>query len=138
MVQDVHARIILQSTIQRFQKEPNRSSLVLFTTYIISHIALMTSNEEKAEPRRDRKVVHNCHDYANEVEKVEDLQHQQMEEHTQSSNMNRGERNFPVMLHYMLDELVKDGFDDVVSWQPHGRCFLVHKQQQFVEQVLSL
>jgi hypothetical protein len=97
----------------------------------------MTSNEEKTEPR-NRKVVHNCHDYANEVEKVEDRHHQLMEEHMHSSNMNRGERNFPVMLHYMLDELVKDGFDDIVSWQPHGRCFLVHKQQQFVEQVLSL
>jgi hypothetical protein len=96
------------------------------------------SNQEKAE-HRNEKVVHNYHDYANEVEKVEeslgDLHH--MEEHTQSS-MNRGEQNFPVKLHYMLNELEKDGMDDIVSWQPHGRCFLVHKQQQFVEQVLPL
>jgi hypothetical protein len=103
--------------------------------HLISHFT-MTSNEEKKEPRNE-KVLHNYHDYANEVEKVKDLHHQQMEELPQSA-MNRGERNFPVMLHYMLDELVKDGFDDIVSWQPHGRCFLVHKQQLFVEQVLSL
>jgi hypothetical protein len=111
----------------------------------------MTSNKEKAETH-DVKVVHDYHDYANAAEKgegsLEDLHHQQMEKRTQLSNtnrgerkfpvMNHGERNFPVMLHYMLDELEKDGFDDVVSWQPHGRCFLVHKQKQFVEQVLSL
>jgi hypothetical protein len=98
-------------------------------------------NEEKAETRNE-KVVHNYHDYANEVEKgegsLEGLHHQQMEEYTQSSSMNRGEQNFPVMLHYMLNELMKDGMDGIVSWQPHGRCFLVHKQQQFVDQVLPL
>jgi hypothetical protein len=98
-------------------------------------------NDEKAETRNE-KVVHNYHDYANEVEKgegsLEDPHHKQIEEHTQSSSMNRGEQNFPVMLHYMLNELMKDGMDNVVSWQPHGRCFLVHKQQQFVDQVLPL
>jgi hypothetical protein len=99
------------------------------------------SNEEKAEQHIE-KVVHNYHDYASEVEKGEeslgDL-HQHVEEHTQSSNMsNGGEQNFPVKLHYMLNELEKDGMDDIVSWQPHGRCFLVHKQQQFVDHVLPL
>jgi hypothetical protein len=101
------------------------------------------NNEEKAE-QHNEKVVHNYHDYANEVEKVEtesagDLHYQHLEEHTPSSSMsNGGEQNFPVKLHYMLNELEKDGMDDIVSWQPHGRCFLVHKQQQFVEQVLPL
>jgi hypothetical protein len=100
----------------------------------------MTSqhNEEKAGDRYE-KVVHNYHDYANEVEKGEgrlgDLHH--MEKHTQSST-NRGEENFPVKLHYMLDELEKDGMEHIVSWQPHGRCFLVHNQDQFVEQILPL
>jgi hypothetical protein len=97
------------------------------------------SNEEKVEHRIE-KVVHNYHDYANEGEKTEeimgDLQH--TEERTQSSTMSRGEQNFPVKLHYMLNELEKDGMGDIVSWQPHGRCFLVHKQQQFVEQILPL
>jgi hypothetical protein len=96
------------------------------------------SNEEVEH--RIEKVVHNYHDFANEGEKAEesmgDLQH--TEEHTQAPSMNRGEQNFPVKLHYMLSELEKDGMDDIVSWQPHGRCFLVHKQQQFVEQVLPL
>ena len=28
---------------------------------------------------------------------------------------------FPVKLHYVLEEVKKDGLDDIVSWQPHGR-----------------
>jgi hypothetical protein len=111
------------------------------TSIFILQFAMTTkhkSNEEKAEQRIE-KVVHNYHDYSNEAEKAEesigDLQ--QMEEHPQSA-MNRGEQNFPVKLHYMLNELEKDGMDGIVSWQPHGRCFLVHKQQLFVEQVLPL
>jgi hypothetical protein len=92
--------------------------------------------EEKAE-QRNKKVVHSYHDYANETKKLAERAENQhyMDEHTQP---NPGEENFPVKLHYMLTELETDGMDDIVSWQPHGRCFLVHRQQQFVEKVLPL
>merc|ERR1712150_10742 len=30
----------------------------------------------------------------------------------------------------------KNGFTEIVSWQPHGRCFLVHKTKEFVDIVL--
>ena len=36
----------------------------------------------------------------------------------------------------MLDDAERKGFDDIVSWQPHGRCFVVHKVKEFVEQIL--
>jgi hypothetical protein len=90
--------------------------------------------EEKGE-HRNEKVVHNYHDYANEVEKVVAEDQRYMDEPVQS---NQGEENFPVKLHYMLTELEIDGMDDIVSWQPHGRGFLVHKHQLFVEKVLPL
>ena len=35
----------------------------------------------------------------------------------------------------LLDAELK-GFDDIVSWQPHGRCFVVHKVKEFVDQIL--
>jgi hypothetical protein len=100
------------------------------------------ANEEKAAYPNE-KVVHNYHDYANAVENGAESPGDgdllDMEEHMQSSILNQsGEQNFPVKLHYMLNELEKDGMDNIVSWQPHGRCFLVHKQQQFVEEVLPL
>ena len=29
--------------------------------------------------------------------------------------------SFPVKLHYMLADVEKDGFEDIVSWSSHGR-----------------
>ncbi|CAB9496758.1 shock factor protein [Seminavis robusta] len=46
------------------------------------------------------------------------------------------EVSFPARLHYMLNELEKDGLSHIVSWQPHGRCFLVHDKKKFVDLVL--
>lgn len=46
--------------------------------------------------------------------------------------------NFPVKLHYMLSELEKDGLHEIISWQPHGRCFVVHKQKELVDKILPL
>jgi hypothetical protein len=98
--------------------------------------------EAEEHDEHDEKVVHNYHDYANKVDgvaKSEDQHHHREEASTPSMRaMSRGEQNFPVKLHYMLSELETDGMDDIVSWQPHGRCFLVHKQQEFVDKVLHL
>lgn len=43
---------------------------------------------------------------------------------------------FPVKLHSMLDRIDADGLAHVVSWQPHGRCFVVHKPKEFVDHVM--
>lgn len=40
---------------------------------------------------------------------------------------------FPFKLHEMLK---KHEFEDMVAWQPHGRCFMIRKVEQFVEDVL--
>lgn len=47
------------------------------------------------------------------------------------------ERSFPVALHYLLSEPdeVRD-FQGIISWQPHGRCFMVRDKKRFVEEVL--
>jgi hypothetical protein len=46
--------------------------------------------------------------------------------------------NFPEILHYVLSDMEKDGLQHVASWQPHGRCFVVHDQKIFVEKILPL
>jgi hypothetical protein len=87
----------------------------------------------------EKAEQHYYHDYANEAEMLSERNEDQrsMEHHhTQTDHV--GEANFPAKLHYMLTELETDGMDDIVSWQPHGRCFIVHKQQQFLEKVLPL
>lgn len=40
---------------------------------------------------------------------------------------------FPLKLHEMLIATAAEGMGDIVSWQPHGRCFLVHKPKEFVD-----
>ena len=51
------------------------------------------------------------------------------------------DRNFSMKLYDMVDQQegnVRRSLEDIVSWQPHGRCFMVHKQKEFVEQILPL
>lgn len=43
---------------------------------------------------------------------------------------------FPIKLHNMLRGTAMDGLDHIVSWQPHGRCFIVHQPQKFVTEVM--
>ncbi|GAX09636.1 hypothetical protein FisN_19Lh097 [Fistulifera solaris] len=43
---------------------------------------------------------------------------------------------FPVRLYTMLEVTKKEGFEHIVSWQVHGRCFMVHSPQKFVTDVL--
>jgi HSF-type DNA-binding len=51
---------------------------------------------------------------------------------------------FPAKLHYVLEQVEKDqeqhgiggGDDDVISWQPHGRAFLVQDREKFVNEYL--
>jgi hypothetical protein len=44
---------------------------------------------------------------------------------------------FPTKLHAALLELEQKGQDHIASWAPHGRCFTIHKSQEFVDQVSS-
>ena len=73
-------------------------------------------------------VEHKYHDFSKLTEK----------DVSNSNALPNSDQNFPVKLHYMLSEIGKDGMDDIVSWQPHGRCFVVHKQKEFVEKILPL
>ena len=43
---------------------------------------------------------------------------------------------FPFKLHNMLENIQQDGLAHIVSWQPHGRCFLVRDQTAFVSEVM--
>ncbi len=41
---------------------------------------------------------------------------------------------FPVKLHRLLEE---GKYPDIISWQPHGRCFLLRKPHEFVTKVMT-
>ena len=80
----------------------------------------------------DRKVQHNYRDHANVTDSMSGLAVNNELAHSAS------DRNFPVKLHFMLNELESDGLSHIVSWQPHGRCFVVHKQEDFVSTILPM
>ena len=46
------------------------------------------------------------------------------------------QRGFPELLHFVIDEMEKDGLSDICSWQPHGRSFMVHDQKRFEAEIL--
>jgi len=46
------------------------------------------------------------------------------------------DQTFPVKLHQLLSGSDDDGFSHIVSWQPHGRSFIVKNHKDFVEKVL--
>ena len=79
--------------------------------------------------QQQRKVRHNYQDNAEVTQK---------ESEDANKPVHASDRNFPVKLHFMLNELEADGLSHIVSWQPHGRCFLVHKQEAFVKQILPM
>ena len=80
--------------------------------------------------KRGRPVIvvqHNYHDHLQEKESDYPLRQK-----------SRGGVSipFPRKLHEMLDKAMAEGHGDIVSWQPHGRCFVVHKPRDFQDIVL--
>lgn len=73
-------------------------------------------------------VQHNYHDYSEENEA----------DHRHRNQKSRGgvAIPFPLKLHDMLEKAMNEGYGDIVSWQPHGRSFVVHKPQEFQDIVL--
>jgi len=49
---------------------------------------------------------------------------------------NGGAAPFPMKLHLMLSDVEKDGTSHIISWQPHGRCFVVHMPKDFVSRIM--
>lgn len=43
---------------------------------------------------------------------------------------------FPEKLHELLESASEQGLEEIIGWQPHGRCFVVHKPKEFVEVIM--
>ena len=39
-------------------------------------------------------------------------------------------------LHSLLERVEGDGLSHIISWQPHGRCFIIHKPKEFADVIL--
>jgi len=72
-------------------------------------------------------VIHNYHDHLNDDD---------VEVGSSPSVKGGVTTAFPLRLHELLDQIEDDGLAHVVSWQPHGRCFVVHDHKEFTEKVM--
>ncbi|CAJ1936521.1 unnamed protein product [Cylindrotheca closterium] len=122
-----------------------RSAMPMSMPQSVQDSPFMGAKQDATKPRRRRKpqkpgktaklndrhfVVHNYHDHANDVPE-NDLQ-------DVPSSKRRGgvSMSFPIKLHAILDQVEEDGLSHVISWQPHGRCFLIHKPKEFTDYVM--
>jgi hypothetical protein len=94
------------------------------------------------DEHHDHRVEHNYHDHCTEKESLDFfpaglglLTPYHLFPHSPGG---RGkEHSFPVKLHYMLEQIDTQGHAaHIVSWQSHGRCFVVHKPEEFVAHIL--
>lgn len=47
-----------------------------------------------------------------------------------------GDGTYALRLHEMLEDAEKEGHQHIVSWQPHGRAFRIHKEKEFADQIM--
>jgi hypothetical protein len=114
----------------------------------------LEQDDKASRPKRRRKpqkpgltaknqerhfVVHNYHDHAGDTP-----QEMVASEGSCGSSSGGGEHrrrggiavSFPAKLHVVLDQIALDGYDHVISWQPHGRAFAIHQPKVFTEKVM--
>ena len=92
------------------------------------------SDSDAAPTKKDRKIKreiqHNYHDHANDDGSI----------YLETPIVSKGGVTipFPMKLHNMLEHISLGNTDiaDIVSWQPHGRCFLVKDIKSFSSEVL--
>lgn len=97
----------------------------------------MDADNEKKSGKGREKVRHNYHDHANDVSDGADGNVNEETNPEGDDKAKDQQQSFPAKLHYMLNEMEKDGMDHIVSWQPHGRSFVVHNHHLFVRNILS-
>eukprot|EP00562_Extubocellulus_spinifer_P008186 CAMPEP_0178503860 /NCGR_PEP_ID=MMETSP0696-20121128/18271_1 /TAXON_ID=265572 /ORGANISM="Extubocellulus spinifer, Strain CCMP396" /LENGTH=435 /DNA_ID=CAMNT_0020133029 /DNA_START=199 /DNA_END=1506 /DNA_ORIENTATION=- len=90
---------------------------------ISSTVRPVASNKNSKGKRR--QVAHQYHDHSHDMPST-------------MPHITRGgvKTPFPVRLHNMLSGVEADGRTDIVSWQPHGRSFLVHKTKEFTDEIM--
>lgn len=45
---------------------------------------------------------------------------------------------FPTKLHYVLNDAQLNGWEHIISWATHGRCFAIHNPKEFVLQIMPM
>lgn len=68
-------------------------------------------------------MKHDYHDHAFDPDEHDEEEEEDIRVHRKGVVS----QSFPMKLHSVLGQVEADGFADIVSWQTHGRCFIIHK-----------
>ncbi|KAL7576376.1 hypothetical protein ACA910_018185 [Epithemia clementina (nom. ined.)] len=96
-------------------------------------------SSERRPPANRHFVEHKYHDHYNDPIADPNIMDQYGGDHSRSiSSSQRGTATlaFPEKLFSMLVASERDGYEDVVSWKPHGRCFIIRKKDVFVTEIM--
>ena len=109
---------------------------------------LNSDSDDMSAPPAKLYVNHDYHDHSKERDPEEMSTEEDMDDEASHSSFEKRRKSkglrggvtvpFPEKLHKMLSNIEEDGHGHVVSWQPHGRCFLVHKPKDFVKEIMPL
>lgn len=117
-------------TNQRPYKRMTYSSIIPKPTTVAMANALKVEETAETHPNKQHCVQHNYHDHASDLEGM----------YQRKPAVSKGGVSvpFPMKLHDMLEyiESEEPELASIVSWQPHGRCFLVHNSKEFAQHVL--
>jgi hypothetical protein len=105
-----------------------------------SHRRLVRSNKHSVVKRKNRNlkkdrhvIQHDYHDHASDPIDFDDF----VLDTNDQSNTNDKKKGgvgtpFPLKLHELLEKAESEHLTDIISWQPHGRAFVVHQPKKFV------
>jgi len=93
---------------------------------------------DKIMSKQKQCIQHNYHDHSYDHNPCSHLDEGAL--HKNPSSKGGVTIPFPSKLYKMLDHIhsKEPELAEIVSWQPHGRCFLVHKPKAFAENVLAM
>ena len=92
-------------------------------------------------PKERRHVIqHNYHDRSSEMPEANDftriIGQTSLSSPTGLKKKGGVAIPFPLKLHELLDKAEEEKLTHIVSWQPHGRAFVVHQPKKFVSELM--
>jgi hypothetical protein len=83
--------------------------------------------------KKDRHVIqHDYHDHASDPIDFDDYVRDCTSDQPYDKKKGGVGTPFPLKLHELLERAEIEHLTDIISWQPHGRAFVVHQPKKFV------
>ena len=86
--------------------------------------------------RKPTVVCHDYHDFKDAPMETNEGHAAGSGQEPQGVRQRGATKQFPVKLYHILVKAQEEGFENVISWQPHGRCFIVRKPNIFTEKIM--